>query len=319
MKKHFTVQIITEEHGVVAPIVAVCIVALIAVSSLAVDIAHFYVARNELQNAADAGALAGAGVLLNADGTVNTNANTMAYNAATQNNSEKSSVEVQNYASNAGDVQRGHWTFASYNTDAGGSFAANDGTAKYNLVGKSYFPDLNSDPAFVNAVKVTARREATPVVTFLAGIFGVNYLIMERSAVGFLGMAGSVRRMEVDEPVIICKESIIDDQGKYQCNTGRMINSGNNVIAANTAGWTDFTENQATFGCSGGASASEVRDVISCTPSDNPVLLHFGYYLDATAERFRAHTTNCLVAGRQRAILITMVSLMYPGTGAAGS
>ena len=99
--------------ALVAPIVAVCIVALIAVSSLAVDIAHFYVARNELQNAADAGALAGAGVLLNADGTVNSNANTIAYNAATQNNSENSSVEVLDYVSNAGDVQRGHWTFAS--------------------------------------------------------------------------------------------------------------------------------------------------------------------------------------------------------------
>ena len=94
----------------------------------------------------------------------------------------------------------------------------------------------------MNAVKVTARRNATPVVTFLAGIFGVNSVIMERSAVAFLGMAGSVKRMEVDEPVIICKESIIDDQGGYQCNTGRMINSGNNIIAANTAGWTDFTQ-----------------------------------------------------------------------------
>ena len=286
MKNHSNDQRLLEQHGAVAPVVAICMVALIGVSALAIDIAHFYVARNELQNAADAGALAGAGVLLNADGTVNSNANTIAYNAATQNNSENSSVEILDYVSNAGDVQRGHWAFAASSANSPddsfpqGTFLTYSGTARYDLLGKT-FADLNSDPQFVNAVKVTVRRNAAPVETFLAGIFGVNSVIMERTAVAYLGLAGSAAKNEVDEPVIICIESIVDANGAYQCNIGRMINSdANNIVVANTAGWTNFDQHQSSA-CSGGASASTISDVISCTPGTNPQVLRYNWYLES--------------------------------------
>ena len=42
----------------------------LGIAALAIDLSHLYVVRNELQNAADAGALAGARFLYNEDGTL---------------------------------------------------------------------------------------------------------------------------------------------------------------------------------------------------------------------------------------------------------
>ncbi len=51
----------TNQRGVTVVLVAVLMVVFLGLAALAVDISHLYVVRNELQNAADAGALAGPG------------------------------------------------------------------------------------------------------------------------------------------------------------------------------------------------------------------------------------------------------------------
>ncbi len=60
MQQVFKKSMITDQKGAVAVIVAVCLVVFVGFTALAVDVGHLYVVRNELQNAADAGALAGA-------------------------------------------------------------------------------------------------------------------------------------------------------------------------------------------------------------------------------------------------------------------
>jgi Flp pilus assembly protein TadG len=102
-----------DERGAVAIIIAISIVMLISFGALAVDLGHLYVVRNELQDAADAGALAGARFLYNEDGTVNEGANQIAYSAAIANTSEGKAVEVNWSGGNGDDVQRGHWSFAA--------------------------------------------------------------------------------------------------------------------------------------------------------------------------------------------------------------
>ena len=57
-------KVINNQDGAVALIVGICLVMFVAFSALAIDIGHLYVVRNELQNAADTGALAGARFLL---------------------------------------------------------------------------------------------------------------------------------------------------------------------------------------------------------------------------------------------------------------
>jgi Flp pilus assembly protein TadG len=61
--------LLNDQRGVTIVIVAIMIAVFIGFAALAVDISHLYVVRNELQNAADAGALAGARVLYNVGGT----------------------------------------------------------------------------------------------------------------------------------------------------------------------------------------------------------------------------------------------------------
>jgi Flp pilus assembly protein TadG len=82
----------SDERGVAAILVALVILVLLGFAALAIDIGHLFAVRNELQNAADAGALAGARFLYNDDGTaVNTGANQIGYDAATANVSDTGS------------------------------------------------------------------------------------------------------------------------------------------------------------------------------------------------------------------------------------
>ena len=112
MKKIPKCSPINNQHGVSAIIVAICLLMILGFAAFAIDFAHLHLAQNELQNAADAGALAGAGVLYANDGkSINTNANSTASDAAQANYSEGEPVEVKIPLSNSDDVQRGHWSF----------------------------------------------------------------------------------------------------------------------------------------------------------------------------------------------------------------
>ena len=89
MKRYHLFLPIKNQRGATLIFVAICIFMIIALTALAVDIGHLVVTKNELQNAADAGALAGARYLYNDDGTlVNTGCNAIAMAAATANKSD---------------------------------------------------------------------------------------------------------------------------------------------------------------------------------------------------------------------------------------
>src|SRR5512139_3537156 len=107
-------RIINNRRGIVAVIIATSTIVLAGLAALAIDLSHLFVVRNELQNAADASALAGARFLYDDKGTaVNAAANLTAYKAAIANRSEKVPVEVRWSGGNTGDIERGHWSFAT--------------------------------------------------------------------------------------------------------------------------------------------------------------------------------------------------------------
>ena len=67
---------VSDQRGFVAVTVALLLVGLLSFGALALDISSLFVVRNELQNAADAGALAAARVLYLGNGKqVDTGAN----------------------------------------------------------------------------------------------------------------------------------------------------------------------------------------------------------------------------------------------------
>jgi len=268
MEKNTIYTIYKNERGVSAILIAILLLVLMGFAALALDIGHIVVSRNELLNAADAGALAGARFLYNNNGTaVNPNANQIARNAAIANNAEKIPVEVNLPNDNTGDVKRGHWRFSDK------TFWPNTSLLPVNLWNVTT-AELDADLDFINAVQVKTRREAIPIVAFFARIFGIPSFQPTATAVAYLGFAGTLAPGEADQPIAICKQSIQDANGLYTCNTGRMLNSGSNDATHNTAGWTNFSQPCDT------ANANEMRGLI-CS-GGNPGSVTYGQGMGAS-------------------------------------
>ncbi|NIS71311.1 MAG: hypothetical protein GTO12_20935 [Proteobacteria bacterium] len=254
---------LNDQRGVSAIVVALVLVLLVGFAALTIDTGHLYVVRNELQNAADAGALAGARYLYNGDGTlINVGSNQIAYDAATANKSEKIPVEVNWTGGNTGDVQRGHWSFSTR------TFTPNDSTAPVDLWNVST-EELDLDPNFINAIRVVTRREASPASSFFARIFGRENFSLTAQATAYIGFAGTLTPGDADQPIVICEESILQD-GEYSCNIGRMINSSQDVASSETGGWTSFDQEDP---CTGGTNAHEVRSLVCGEGNPEPIVL----------------------------------------------
>lgn len=247
MKRHLKTFHLTgtdRQRGAVVVLVAALAFVFAGLAALTVDVHHLLLVRNELQNAADAGALAGARVLYNNSGTeINTAANQDAFDAARANAAVSTdgaiAVDVNwTSGSNSGDVQRGHWSFGLGSLAKG--FYPNDSTDPVTLWNRSKI-DLDEDTDFINAVRVVARRDATRATSFFARIFGYEDFALSAEAVAYIGFAGSLNPSEADQPIAICKQMITDNAGNYTCNTGRMLNSSGGTTS-NTAAWTNFSQ-----------------------------------------------------------------------------
>lgn len=92
------------QRGIVMPLAAVSLLALLGFAALAIDVGHLFVVRNELQNAADSAALAGAGYLYRNPAAIPdcTTAETQASNAVSLNKADNTLLVT-------GTVQSGYW------------------------------------------------------------------------------------------------------------------------------------------------------------------------------------------------------------------
>lgn len=239
------------QRGLSMVLMAVSLLMLLGFAALAVDGSNILVAKNELHNAADAGALAGAAVLYTADGSsVNVGANATAQQVAMANDSQGEAVEVAS-------VLRGHWSFATR------TFTPNDSLEPIDLFSATA-AELDADPNFINAVEVVTQRQATPVEAIFGSVLGFQGYNLTARAVAYIGFAGTLRPEEVDQPVAICKEALLNASGNYECSVGRFIPDN-----GDTGGWTNFQQN-----ANGAASANEIRDV-TCADG-NPEALQYG-------------------------------------------
>jgi hypothetical protein len=249
-------KVLGDRKGAAIILVTVAIFALIGFAALAIDVGHLFVVRNELKNAADAGALAGTRVLYTVDGTaVREGANQDAHDAAVANRSEKLAVEVNWSGGNGGDVERGHWRFAT------GAFTPNSSLAPVNL-GNVSFAELDANTDFINAVRVRTRREATPAASFFARIFGFQNFGLSAESVAYIGFAGTLEPFAVDQPFALCKQSLLIND-KYECSVGRLMNDNEQ-----TGGWTNFTQDPCAT-----ASASSVGPLICGQGNPTPIRL----------------------------------------------
>lgn len=253
-------SILHNQCGATIVFVALTLTVLIMFSALAVDVSHLYAVRNELQDSADAGALAGAAVLFKqSDGSLEDRTVILQEGArvAGANKTGNQFVDV-----NTDDVEIGHWSFTQK------QFTPSDATTQTPTWQERPFADLDIDPAFINAVRVTAKRPDTP--SFLARIFSINEFQVGADAVAVRGFAGTLHPGEIDRPIAICKDSILKNDA-YSCNMGRMLNSGGNADTAMTAMWTNYTQDP----CST-ASNSDMQDLTKICSASNSTSVTFG-------------------------------------------
>jgi len=253
-------------RGVTVVFVALALVALLSFAALAVDLGYIYVVKNELQNAADSGALAGAQVLYNDAGTsVNAGANAVAGEYAQNNRSEKVVVDVES-------VDRGHWNFLDHPNLPARTFTVNNDTLAPPDLWDRTTEELDADTDFINAVRVVTIRRSNPAALprhFFARVFGAAPAQVRTTAVAYIGFAGTLRPEEAQQPIAICQESIRNEDEEYTCGVGRMINSGGNV-GHNTGGWTNFSQPCET------ANTPSVRPLICSTGNPLPITLGQG-------------------------------------------
>jgi len=174
-------------------------------------------------------------------------------------------------AGNEGDVQRGHWSFGLGSLPRG--FYPNANTSQVPLWNVS-FVELDQNSDFINAVKVVTRRQDTPAASYFATIFGYDSFVVSASAVAYIGFAGTLTPWDVDLPIAICKQSILNEDDEYTCTVGRMI-----PTPEQTGGWTGLEQEEDGTCPTGGTNSVEVRNLVETGCNDdgaNPEMLLFG-------------------------------------------
>jgi Flp pilus assembly protein TadG len=166
-----------KEQGAITPILAACLAMGLGLLALTVDLGQLFVAKNELQNIADAAALAGAQNLIQES-----------TDAATPGLAE---VHCSDAISAVQAVAADNKSFGAAMTVA----PADVLLGKWDTVSKTFNPTgCSASTSDVNAVQVTVRRDGTDnpsLASFFGGILGTPTMNSQATAVAFLGWAGT--------------------------------------------------------------------------------------------------------------------------------
>lgn len=212
------------KRGAVAVYVAILLVVFIGFTALAVDIGYVMVVRNQLQNAADAAALAGCNKFYSHDDPVTLpfpepnwqDAESEAAEAVTDNKADNKQLEV-------GDIATGYWDI----TRSSLGLKRDKST---------YTPTPNDGPAIEVAIAKTGKKNAGAIVTFFAGILGIKTVDLAAQATAVAASPGSVKPGSL-VPIAIAKE-VADLYGGT--NTTLIIGSSYHYPNSEAGQWTTF-------------------------------------------------------------------------------
>jgi len=241
MKSYFNFfEKVKNQAGVSAVIVAIVLTMLIGFTALAVDVGFMYVTKNELQNVADAAALAGAGHLGSIYAGLSyedqqthmfTRANIMAVvqQVAGKNQAAKMNISILD-----ADVTIGTW----------------DGSTLTPMADPLVGPD---------AVRVIARRDGSangPITTFFAKIFGIDSVDVSADATAALTGQSTAGPGGLPFPAGISKKWFEKDE---YCN--QPIKFYPTGTLEGCAGWHTYDESP--------ANANSLREILEgLTPPD---------------------------------------------------
>jgi len=208
-------------RGAVLPMVGVLLIVFLGIAALAIDIGYRNTTKNELQNVADAAALAGAGYL----GSV----------YASDDYNDLSPSQRQNYIFNRSEIVAKVRDAAGKNKAAGVSISIRDEDI---VIGKWDQGSKSVNPATLvvpDAVQVVSRRDDqanSPISTFFAQVFNFNTLAVEAVAAAALTGQSNLEPGEVKLPFALSQLQFPD-----ACRDPVQFNSYNYGCAA----WHTFT------------------------------------------------------------------------------
>ena len=145
-----------KRSGAAAIMLVVALPVLLGMAALAIDVGYIFTSLAELQNAVDAGALAGASALRSTDAEVR--ARVMEVAARNYLSGEPVAVPVEN-------IEIGYWESVL------GTFTVATGTG-------------DASGARPNAVRVVGRRQRLPLI--FAAVLGRNFTDLEREAIALM-------------------------------------------------------------------------------------------------------------------------------------
>jgi len=191
---------IANQRGAIAIFVSIAVLTLTSFAALAVDIGYILATKNELQNIADAAALAAAGKLgdiISDDPYDNSNDCSDESSDCAAIRGAAQAVALNNWAGgkdgitiNGSDIEVGTWNWES------GDFITEAGSP--------------------NAAKTTARMDTSangPVTTFFAKLFGINSVDVQAMAIAALhveiisipGGGGQIENIDSESPPSLVK------------------------------------------------------------------------------------------------------------------
>jgi Flp pilus assembly protein TadG len=248
----YNLKILKCDRGAVIVLVAVILVLLIGITAMAIDLGYRHVVQNELQNVADAAALAA----------------TRELGAIYQTHPFS---EHENFVANSDQVSQIH--LAAINT------AIKNQAGKINIVinpadiviGRWNIDDVphRINPVTLeqpNAVKVTARRDDAannPISTFFAGIFGISELTVLADATAALTDQSTAEPGELKLPIGISRSWFGEPDDDF---CGKVIKFSPSTDPAACAGWNTFTDDP--------ANDAKVRKILDGTDISPPIDLN---------------------------------------------
>ena len=169
------------QKGITLILVTILLVVFLGVAALAIDVGYMMVVKNELQNIADASALAGArtlGRLYQCNGDIANCPEPMPYEA--QQVYEPPRATITNVINEVADQNRAGGKSHILINDADIVIGDWDGNTK----------TLTANPVSPKAVRVTARRDDSnangPITMFFARVMGINTVNMSATATAAL-------------------------------------------------------------------------------------------------------------------------------------
>ncbi|VVQ06025.1 hypothetical protein PS934_03038 [Pseudomonas fluorescens] len=278
------IEIKRHQQGAVLILAVLALPILLGLSALAIDYAYAYVVRNELQNAADATALAGTGCIYPRIECGNSTSSAPDFTTASSRaNTALALNKTENATITNGSIITGYWN------------VTNPSSGMQTSPGASLFP----------AVQVTIKKDTGlnggPVNTFFARIFGIDTVPITSTATAIISSPGTVVQGLLPFVMTKCMYDTFWDSSSNQpknASTSFLIGSDYHYGPCESGQWTSFTQDK--------DDVPTVRDLIA---QGNPTPLSIGtntWIQPGTKNTLFTTVKDCSAAGDKSCEYVTI-------------